>query len=213
MDLCVHCEAALARNDSACVQCGLPATRSESNHCAACLAKPPPFALTIAPFLYQPPLSTLVNGLKNGNALMEARIFASLVGDAIVDAYGAAPLPDIIFPIPLTFRRRIQRGFNQSALLARQLGKRLNIRVDYRTLQRVRHTPPQRTLSGKRRRANLKGAFQARTTPGVCVALIDDVMTTGTTVEHAARAILKAGASAVHVWVTARTPPDTLSRP
>ena len=98
MDLCVHCEAALARNDSACVQCGLPATRSESNHCAACLAKPPPFALTIAPFLYQPPLSTLVNGLKNGNALMEARIFASLVGDAIVNAYGAAPLPDIILP-------------------------------------------------------------------------------------------------------------------
>ncbi len=115
--------------------------------------------------------------------------------------------PDLIVPVPLHWRRRFIRGFNQSQWLANYLGRQLNISVDNKLLMRIRNTPPQQQLRRKQRQKNLKGAFQVkRPVEGQHIALIDDVVTTGSTVSELSRLLKKAGASRVDIWCLARTP-------
>ena len=202
LDLCVACEAALAMNLGACRRCGVPTPRLEGD-CLACLVAPPPQTRTVAPFLYTPPMTRLIRGLKHGNGLIEARILGALVAPAVV---AEAP-PDLIAPVPLSWRRRARRGYNQAALLATRLAGPVGAPVDYRSLKRTRHTQPQRALSARARRRNLQGAFRAsRAVAGRDVALVDDVLTTGATARAAALALLAAGATNVRVWAAARTP-------
>ena len=202
MDLCLACEADLARNAGACPRCALPSPALDGE-CPACRIAPPPCSSTIAPFVYAPPLTRLVHGLKHGNGLLEARILGALLAPAVV---AEAP-PDAIVPVPLSWRRRMGRGYNQAALLGAQLARRMDVPVNYRALTRIRHTPPQQSLDAKARRGGLRGAFRA--TPvvaGLDVALVDDVLTTGATTGEATRALLAAGAANVRVWAVARTP-------
>lgn len=202
MDLCAACEADLPRNAGACSRCALP-TPALGGECPACLVAPPPCSRTIAPFAYALPMTRLIHGLKRGNGLLEARILAALIAPAAL----AEPLPDAIVPMPLTWRRRMRRGYNQAALLAAQLAKRVGVAVRYDALKRIRHTPPQQSLDAAARRRSLRGAFQAA--PAVTelsVALVDDVLTTGATTNEATQALLDAGAADVRVWAAARTP-------
>ena len=112
---------------------------------------------------------------------------------------------DVIVPMPLHWRKRWQRGFNQSELLARDLGRRTHIRV-LNALQRVRNTASQAGLTSAKRRENVSGAFRAKkgALPGKSVLLIDDVMTTGATAASCARALKLAGASRVTLLTLAR---------
>ena len=114
-------------------------------------------------------------------------------------------MPDIIIPMPLAKRRLAARGFNQLALLARDIGKKLAVKVETRGLVRVRDTPPQAGLDREARRANMKGAFDCgQDLGGLRIAIVDDVMTTGATMSDAARALKKQGVSHVEAWVIAR---------
>ncbi len=202
LDLCTACEADLERNRDPCPRCA-GATPVPGGTCPACLLAPPPYTRAVAPFLYAAPMSRLIHGLKQGNGLLEARILADLTAPA----FRAEPPPDVIVPVPLTWLRRVQRGYNQAALLAARIARIVDIPVDYRSVVRVRHTAPQHTLDARARRRNLRGAYRAATRLAERdVAIVDDVLTTGATAAEVARTVLEAGAREVRVWAVARTP-------
>lgn len=219
VDLCWECEAAFEHNERACPVCAEPApSGSESAEvCGACIVAPPPWTVTVAPFIYGAPLSRVVEGLKSGNGLREARILGGLLGPAIRARYRRDVLPDALIPMPLTRRRRRQRGYNQAELLASVVGRAVNRPVLKGKLVRTRHTPPQRTLPRSARLRNVRGVFDVRRTVRERVfartaeampkrvALVDDVTTTGATVRSASETLRAAGVEEVHVWVAAKT--------
>ncbi len=116
------------------------------------------------------------------------------------------PVPDILVPVPLHPLRQFVRVFNQAEVLARDLGNAIGIDVAPRLLRRTRRTRPQPGLSSKERRKNLAGAFVARPTRIEHVGIVDDVMTTGSTINECAGALRKAGVKTITVWVAARAP-------
>jgi ComF family protein len=121
----------------------------------------------------------------------------------------SAPLPDLILPVPLHRQRLRVRGFNQSLEIARPIGRHFGIPVTSRLCRRVRATPAQTGLDRKTRRKNLRQAFQLNGgVQGQAIALLDDVVTTGSTVTELARLLKRSGASRVDVWAVARTPDD-----
>ncbi|GHC25411.1 ComF family protein [Aidingimonas halophila] len=113
-------------------------------------------------------------------------------------------LPEVLIAVPLHEERAKQRGFDQADWLASRLARRLGMR--YLRARRVRSTPTQRGLSRKRRRTNLDGAFAIDTPLPYRVAILDDVMTTGATLDALGKACQSAGATHVEVWAVARTP-------
>jgi ComF family protein len=116
-------------------------------------------------------------------------------------------MPDLILPVPLHATRLRERGYNQAAEIARTVGRELSIPVDLRSCARVLATTPQSGLEQKARRRNVRGAFRVVRSPGADrIAILDDVVTTGSTVSELSKALLKAGAERVDVWAAARTP-------
>lgn len=201
MDLCRACSADLRPNVGACPRCAIPSP-ARGGECPACQVAPPPYVRAVVPYLYVPPLTRLIHGLKHGNGLIEARILAALMAEALT----AEDAPDVIVPVPLTYRRRTQRGYNQAALLASQIARTVGAPVDYHGLRRIRHAPPQRSLDASARRRNQLGAYRA------CgdffeknIAIVDDVMTTGATAAEVATTLIDAGAANVCIWAAART--------
>lgn len=215
IDLCAECERAFEVNARACPRCATPfavpgeATGPEPAGalCGTCLASPPPWVRTVAPFAYSAPLSRVVEGLKSGNGLLEARVLGALLLPFLRQRYDDEPLPDALVAVPLTWRRRWQRGYNQAELLANVLGGALGRPQLRKRLVRVKGAPPQRSLSRSARLRNLRGAFKVRRPlGGRRVALVDDVTTTGATARAATAALLAGGASQVDVWTVAKTP-------
>ena len=208
IDLCRPCEDAFARNRDACRVCaGALQARDEARVCGSCVATPPPWTRTLAPFAYAPPLTGVIEGLKSGNGLRQARILGALLSASAKAAYAASELPEVLIPVPLTRRRLRQRGFNQAALLARSTARHLGMPSRQGALVRIRNAPPQRTLPRSARLANVRRAFstqRGKRIPWRRVALVDDVSTTGATVRAATTALLEGGAEEVHVWVAAK---------
>ena len=219
MDLCRECEAALERNERACPVCAEPSppVSTVGEVCGSCIVAPPPWVSTVAPFIYSPPLSRVVEGLKSGNGLREARILGGMLAPAIRARYRGDVLPDALIAMPLTRRRRRQRGYNQAELLASVICREIDRPVLKGALVRTRHAPPQRTLPRSARLRNVRGAFDvrhslrkrifARTAEAMPkrIALVDDVTTTGATVRAASETLRRAGVEEVHVWVAAKT--------
>lgn len=158
---------------------------------------------TFAPFAYAAPLDHLVHSLKYRGRLATGRVLGTLLADRIA-APGLHRDVDVILPVPLHAARHAERGFNQSAEIARHLGRRLRLPVDERLAARRRATPPQVGLHLDERRRNLAGAFLAASLAGRRVAIVDDVTTTGATLQELARELLRAGAGAVDAWCVAR---------
>ena len=194
-----------------------PPGSADGEICGSCIAAPPPWAATVAPFTYSPPLGRVVEGLKSGNGLREARILGGVMASAIQARYRRDVMPEALIAMPLTRRRRRQRGYNQAELLASVIRRAIDRPVLKRALVRTRHAPPQRTLSRSARLRNVRGAFDVRRTrrervfartPEAMpkrIALVDDVTTTGATVRSASEALCAAGVEEVHVWVVAKT--------
>lgn len=175
--------------------------------CDHCAGSAPPYGRCFAPCLYEFPLSQLVLDLKYEAALANARVLGTLLGDAI-ERERLHDAVEVIVPMPLHVDRLFDRGFNQSHEIARFTARRLGLASAPGLLRRHRPTRPQVGLSRDERIDNVRGAFAADRVrlAGRRVALLDDVVTTGSTVAEAARALLAAGAAAVDAWAVARAP-------
>lgn len=158
----------------------------------------------MAAFSYAFPVDQLIQALKYQQRLS----IAPLLGAAMADTIGARARPDMLIPMPLHPTRLRQRGFNHATEIAREVAMRLDIPLSLKMCERVRDTPPQVALAYDQRRRNVRGAFACDSdVTGKRVALIDDVMTTGTSLDELAKTLTKAGAREVEAWVVARTLP------
>lgn len=195
--VCAACDRAMPRLPPACPTCALPTPGGV--RCGRCVAHPPPFAAALAAFTYAYPVDRLLHALKYGGALAHADYFADALAPRIV------ALPDLVVALPLAPARQRERGFNQAREIARRLAARVGVPLAD-GLVRARDTAAQTALPWSDRRRNVRGAFAAL--PALArrrIAIVDDVMTTGATLEAAATAALRGGAVAVDVWVAART--------
>lgn len=198
---CDDCGAGLGRHARQCRVCGVPLSGGDT--CGRCQLHPPPIAETIAPFRYEPPVRDDIHRLKYHRDLACGRDLGFLL--AVELERRGAWIPDALVPVPLHWRRRLHRGFNQSFEIARPLSRRLGIPIAPRLVERRVHTSPQVGLSLHQRGANLLGAFrctQAR--PPLGVAIVDDVITSGSTVSEVARCLKRAGVERIAAWALAR---------
>lgn len=203
--ICSHCNREIKRF-AYCGSCGAELT-FDVRRCGNCLTEPPLWQRLVTVSHFQPPLSEMIHRFKFQRQFQLDRTLARLLLLAVLQAQRShgLPLPDALLPVPLHPLRHWQRGYNQSELLARQLSRWLAIPCDTRLLQRTRHTPAQRELSGKQRRKNLKNAFRLTGNPTYrSVAIIDDVVTTGTTVHEISKQLQKCGIEQIQVWCLCR---------
>ncbi|HEY5994310.1 MAG TPA: double zinc ribbon domain-containing protein [Gallionellaceae bacterium] len=200
---CAACNASLPYlNGARCPVCALPTP--DDAPCGRCLKKQPMFDRTVAAFSYGFPLDRLVQALKFNEQLHLARGLADQLSLRV------AKLPDCIVPMPLHPARLRQRGHNQSLELARRLARRLDIPLLSGACERVRDTPPQSELKWKEREKNMRKAFRCvENFSGKHVAMVDDVMTSGASLNELALALRRGGAREVSAWVIARTLPHS----
>nr|WP_245635196.1 ComF family protein [Marinobacterium profundum] len=210
--LCHRCLADMPRIAPACRRCALPLEGSDGLICGRCQKRPPPFDRTFAAFAYRFPLSQLIPLIKYHGQTGHLGWLADSLACALQDNTDdlshepSQALPQVLIPTPLAPSRLRRRGYNQAALLAGRLGRDLGIPTDLRSLTKPKETAHQMELKGEARRRNLRGAFSWSGPTYDHVALIDDVMTTGTTVSEISRLLKKSGVGRVEIWVLARTP-------
>ncbi|PLW84224.1 hypothetical protein CWI75_02455 [Kineobactrum sediminis] len=214
LPLCVDCSRQFQLNEHCCRRCALPLAWEPGNSgeaplCGPCQSQPPPFDRVVAPLIYEDHIAHLIQRWKFQRQRRLTPLLASLwLGHAVL----AQPLDrDLLLPVPLHWRRQLWRGFNQAALLGHALQKQApNLAATplrANGLRRIRATPAQAGLNARERSRNLTAAFGIRCDArGLRVALIDDVMTTGTTAAALATVLKQAGAKDVQLWCLARTP-------
>jgi ComF family protein len=199
--ICLGCRADLPGvEDARCPVCAIATPAAQV--CGQCLKAPPAFAHSVAAASYAFPLDAAIVRLKYGKDLG----LVGALGRLLHAAVQAEPRPDIVVPMPLSPARLRTRGFNQAAELARVVAETLQIPLVPDAAARTRDAPPQASLPLAERAKNVRGAFSCtRNVKGVKVALVDDVMTTGASLDELARELRRAGAEAVCCWVLART--------
>jgi ComF family protein len=201
---CSACDLSLPYLTTAhCPVCALPTPRGEV--CGHCLTKPPVFHRTVAVFGYQFPLDRLIQQMKYHEQLALAHVFA----EKLIQAIDQTPLPDFIIAMPLHPAKLQSRGFNQAQLLAAPLSRHFNIPLLSSACHRLRDTPSQTSLPWKERSKNMRSAFGCNVDfTEKHIALVDDVMTTGASLNALAEAVKKRGARQISAWVVARTIQD-----
>jgi ComF family protein len=201
--LCQACLDDLPYRDSpACPRCALPSPGGAV--CGRCLAHPPHYDATVAALDYAFPADALVQALKFRGELALAALFSTL----LLKKLSTPEKVDLVAPVPLSNGRLRVRGYNQAVEIARPIARALHARRDYLVLVKSRETKPQAELPYAERVKNVRGAFQCvRAIPDASVAIVDDVMTTGATLDEIAATLKRAGAARVVNWVVARTPP------
>jgi ComF family protein len=195
--LCAACDADLPRLAAPrCPRCALDSPRGEI--CGRCLAEAPRYDATLAALAYRFPADALVQALKFRGELALGGFLADLFGSHI-STYEV----DRVIAVPLSAARLRERGYNPAVEIARRI---LPAKLDLTLCERSRDTPPQMELPLEERRRNVRGAFRCtRRLAGQTVAVVDDVMTTGATLDEVAGALKAAGATRVVNWVVART--------
>lgn len=164
---------------------------------------PDPITRRVVPLAYEEPVSTWVLKAKRDGGLIEARVLGTLLAEAVREAYRprSTVLPELMVPVPLSWQRLIRRGHNQAALIAEPLRRLPDLRLDRRSLRRIRHAPILPGQSAPARRASVADAFQCRANlSGRTVAIVDDVVTTGATAVEIAGCLMRSGAREVHLW-------------
>lgn len=207
--ICCYCQHHLPILPPCCPCCGLPST-STVLRCGRCLIKPPRWHRMTFVSDYAPPLSGLIKKLKFGATAQLAPVLARLLllrwQDARRHNCDKIIRPQRIISVPLHHWRCWRRGYNQTDLLARPLAHWLGCAYTPMTLQRVKATPPQQQLRAAERRKNLRGIFRCtEAVRGQHIALLDDVVTTGSTLNEIARLLWSQGIASLQVWCICRT--------
>lgn len=202
-DICRACFGELPWNRRPCPRCAAPLPPdAEERLCGNCLKSLPAWDKAKSPLTYGYPVDRLIQRFKFDGDLPVGRLLAELLADYLA---AGSERPDCIVPMPLHPARLRERGFNQAVELARPVGKKLKIPVRLDLCARVRATDVQSKLDAAERKKNLRDAFAVKNAvDGKHIAILDDVVTTGTTVESLTRTLKDAGARAVSVWCVAR---------
>lgn len=202
--LCPQCVGRLPRVSGAiCLRCGVPVTRG--NLCRHCRETPLRLEGIRSVLLFEGPVRAAIHRLK----YRHARGLAEPLGGLLAERWLADPLPaDLVVPVPLHPARLLQRGYNQAALLAHAFGRQVGLPVDEDALRRIRHTASQMRLEAAQRQHNVRGAFSCPDgrVEGRRILLVDDVCTTGATLEACADALHESGATSVWGLTLARAP-------
>ncbi len=212
--LCRACAADLPRLPKPCCpRCALPTPNGEI--CGHCLAKPPHYDATLAAYRYDFPLDKLVQSFKYGHRLalgayfgQQLAVLAETLAGALSETLPKPFAADVIMPLPLHPERLRERGFNQALELARPVAAALHRPLDTATCRRTRNTPAQANLAWRERMKNIHGAFHCSADlTGQRIVLVDDVMTTGASLDECARTLKLHGAAEIVVLVVARALP------
>jgi len=208
LHICRPCREALpALAEPLCTLCGVPFYGAGSDHyCGACLQVRPGFDAARAALIHEGPGRNLIHLFKYSARTHLRRPLALLIVERL-SGFIAERKPDLIVPVPLHARRLASRGFNQALLLGELLAREWQLPLQRRALRRIRWTEPQITLSAAQRRDNVRGAFIVADDAPVFskrVVLVDDVFTTGSTVDECSRMLKKAGAAEVLVITVSR---------
>jgi len=211
--LCLRCRGRLRPHRPGCPRCGAPypGGRRGAEPCAACRRRAPGYRRCLAPWCFAPPLDAVFHHLKfRRRGDLGERVARPLAAWLRQRRVVETERLDLVVAVPLHPLRRLRRGYDQAVRLARPLARHLDLPTAT-ALRRVRSTPPQTTLHREARRANLEGAFAVRRSwrrrlAGRRVLLVDDVATTGASLDAAARALRRGGASVVVAVAAARTP-------
>ena len=223
--LCSACLADLPVLGETCISCANPLESSferlesflsqspllQTRHCGQCTQNSPHFDHSLAFFPYSQPFDYFVHAIKFRSKLAITSLLGQLMTQQIANTASMLDeLPDGLLPVPLHPSRQRERGYNQSLELARPIAKQLQIPLLNDLAQRTKATPPQSSLSLRQRRKNLKDAFAINySVKDRHIAIIDDVMTTGTTVNALAKKLKQAGARRVSVWCLCRAEPPS----
>jgi ComF family protein len=202
--LCAACDRDLPRLSAGklCPRCALDSPGGAV--CGACLAAPPQFDATVAALAYRFPADVLIQALKFRGALA----LAALLGRELAQRVADASTLDAVLPVPLSPARLRERGYDQSMEIARTVARATGLKLQPWLCERSRDTPAQLDLPPADRARNVRGAFRCpHSLDGIAVAVVDDVMTTGATLNELAGTLRRAGAARVVNWVAARTFP------
>ncbi len=208
-DLCRDCYAELPVNQAACRVCAIPLPLAEDGQelmCGQCQQQVRQFDTCYSAFVYKSPFDKLIHQLKFQHKLH----LATLLGDLMVEALerrfaGSKPLPDCIIPVPLHHSRLRERGYNQALELARPIAKRFNLPLLRNSCIRNKATLPQSELPAEERFNNIMGSFTVQANFSARhVVIVDDVMTTGSTIDALAKTLKEAGVQTVDAWICAR---------
>ncbi|MES1242433.1 MAG: ComF family protein [Acidobacteriota bacterium] len=209
LGLCAACRSRLAPVPrEACAVCAVPLDAFEpppGYRCGACRERPPAYERLLAPWLYRDPLDAVIQALKFGRLDYLGRHLAVALEERLGDRLDGF---DAVVPVPLHWRRWLARGYNQAERIARPLAGRLGLPL-LPALRRPRPTRAQTSLGRTGRAVNLKNAFRVprpERVRGLRLLLVDDVATTGATLDAAAAALVRAGADGVTAIVAGRTP-------
>ena len=201
LHLCENCEKETERIKERCTGCGCPKN--------SCICHKNQFSLGLSsPFLYKDKLRIAIHRFKFGDEPELAKYFGKEVAECVKEEFGEVMF-DIVTCVPQTKRKRRKRGYNQSALLAKEIAKRLSLPFDELLLIKTRDTADQHDLKGKARITNLKNAFAADkpdAVKGKTILLCDDIKTTGATLNECRKTLLESGAEAVYCATIAVTP-------
>jgi len=211
--LCQHCQEGLPPNTHCCLHCKRP-MQTIRNLCGQCQTSPPPYQRCIAPYRFEGIVKNLIHNIKFNQGNHYIRPLTHLLSEHLIEAYSSSQWPEQILYIPSHPSRIKERGFCQTRTITTHLMKNLQQRLDkecpvfpkQNPIKKIKNTQAQHLLSRKERLKNPHNSYQINAKIPKHVALFDDVMTTGSTIEHCTKLLLKAGAERVDVWVIARTP-------
>ncbi|MBF0265264.1 MAG: ComF family protein [Gammaproteobacteria bacterium] len=208
ISLCPQCINNLPINQQACIYCAIPlSSNTKQLICGHCQKNPFIFDQSFSPFLYHDSIIPLIHQLKYQEKLYIARTLAKLFTHQLQKINFRKP--DALVPIPLHTSKYKQRGYNQTQEITNFISKELHIPIDNQLLVRKKPTISQQSLNAKQRQNNMKDAFEVKQENNMIknyhhITLIDDVMTTGNTLQSAAKQLKKSGISVIDTWTIAR---------
>lgn len=206
--LCEPCYRQLPWLKGGCRYCANPllGPTPDTSVCGRCQQSPPPFRSCHCLFSYEYPIDKLVTQLKFNQRLAYGRLLGDLLAESIARQIPNDDLPQVLIPVPLHRRRLRRRGFNQAYEIAKRCALTLDLPLLHKACRRTKDTQPQLDLDAASRRRNLHNAFSAHAPVSYTnVALVDDVITTGSTMRELSRILLKTGVKRVDLWCIART--------
>jgi len=218
--ICHYCHQHLPKSRETCISCGLPLYKTTNNNtrakpqldlsldgsipCGECLKQSPSYDRTLSGFHYEPPINEFITQLKYSAQFQLLPLLCGYLLNNIKQHYLNKALPEALIPVPLHSKKLVQRGFNQSQLIAAQLAKMLDLQIISKGIRRVKQTKAQSGLDSVERKSNMKNAFSIEVKLPNHVAIVDDVVTTGMTVSELAKQARLHGASQIDVWCLAR---------